>query len=138
MSFFLSSRRRHTRCALVTGVQTCALPVSGDARLIALDADTGKPCEDFGDHGTVDLTVGMGEVPPGFFSVTSQPTVVPGTVLVGGWVWANPSIDMPSGLVSAYDARTGELTWDWDLGRLAGRRVGTGCGSWGCARWSRE
>src|SRR3546814_10357703 len=25
--FFLSSRRRHTRCALVTGVQTCALPI---------------------------------------------------------------------------------------------------------------
>src|SRR3546814_3340374 len=26
---FFSSRRRHTRCALVTGVQTCALPISG-------------------------------------------------------------------------------------------------------------
>src|SRR3546814_1524669 len=28
--FFFSSRRRHTRCALVTGVQTCALPISFD------------------------------------------------------------------------------------------------------------
>src|SRR3546814_11021399 len=28
MSFFFSSRRRHTRCALVSGVQTCALPIS--------------------------------------------------------------------------------------------------------------
>src|SRR3546814_5782759 len=28
MIFFFSSRRRHTRCALVTGVQTCALPIS--------------------------------------------------------------------------------------------------------------
>src|SRR3546814_5542252 len=28
--FFFSSRRRHTRCALVTGVQTCALPISSD------------------------------------------------------------------------------------------------------------
>src|SRR3546814_4542059 len=27
--FVFSSRRRHTRCALVTGVQTCALPISG-------------------------------------------------------------------------------------------------------------
>src|SRR3546814_11537638 len=27
--FFFSSRRRHTRCALVTGVQTCALPIGG-------------------------------------------------------------------------------------------------------------
>src|SRR3546814_2461469 len=29
--FFFSSRRRHTRCALVTGVQTCALPISGSS-----------------------------------------------------------------------------------------------------------
>src|SRR3546814_1744860 len=28
MLFFIASRRRHTRCALVTGVQTCALPIS--------------------------------------------------------------------------------------------------------------
>src|SRR3546814_16916249 len=36
--FFFSSRRRHTRCALVTGVQTCALPISlhGAARLAAV------------------------------------------------------------------------------------------------------
>src|SRR3546814_2477966 len=33
--FFFSSRRRHTRCALVTGVQTCALPISGIARFAA-------------------------------------------------------------------------------------------------------
>src|SRR3546814_4632248 len=31
-TFFFSSRRRHTRCALVTGVQTCALPISSDGR----------------------------------------------------------------------------------------------------------
>src|SRR3546814_2337853 len=33
--FFFSSRRRHTRCALVTGVQTCALPISDDVRAAA-------------------------------------------------------------------------------------------------------
>src|SRR3546814_9881443 len=34
--FVFSSRRRHTRCALVTGVQTCALPISasGEARVM--------------------------------------------------------------------------------------------------------
>src|SRR3546814_2138296 len=36
--FFFSSRRRHTRCALVTGVQTCALPISASATL---------PCQRF-------------------------------------------------------------------------------------------
>src|SRR3546814_1055361 len=33
--FFFSSRRRHTRCALVTGFQTCALPISRRAREVA-------------------------------------------------------------------------------------------------------
>src|SRR3546814_7920960 len=39
--FFFSSRRRHTRCALVTGVQTCALPISLDALAPAGTAITG-------------------------------------------------------------------------------------------------
>src|SRR3546814_5033311 len=48
--FFFSSRRRHMRCALVTGVQTCALPIypvqrPGDNKwsmtIFARDADTG-------------------------------------------------------------------------------------------------
>src|SRR3546814_4348813 len=34
--FFFSSRRRHTRCALVTGVQTCALPISRSNKTIAV------------------------------------------------------------------------------------------------------
>src|SRR3546814_5318883 len=39
MSFFFSSRRRHTRCALVTGVQTCALPISIMSRRGSLSID---------------------------------------------------------------------------------------------------
>src|SRR3546814_4188496 len=41
--FFFSSRRRHTRCALVTGVQTCALPIYGLAAfLIPVFATLGR------------------------------------------------------------------------------------------------
>src|SRR3546814_4098374 len=40
--FFFSSRRRHTRCALVTGVQTCALPISG-RRSSILDMGRNRP-----------------------------------------------------------------------------------------------
>src|SRR3546814_7230418 len=50
-SFFLSSIRRHTRCALVTGVQTCALPIW--ARLSILkrgDADPAAAHEGVGDE----------------------------------------------------------------------------------------
>src|SRR3546814_5883640 len=42
--FFFSSRRRHTRCALVTGVQTCALPISGNGLLqIVCGAPNARP-----------------------------------------------------------------------------------------------
>src|SRR3546814_16518618 len=39
MFFFFSSRRRHTRCALVTGVQTCALPISTPFRQIEAEIE---------------------------------------------------------------------------------------------------
>src|SRR3546814_9291938 len=37
--FFFASRRRHTRCALVTGVQTCALPISVEHDLALVGRD---------------------------------------------------------------------------------------------------
>src|SRR3546814_8831535 len=46
--FFFSSRRRHTRCALVTGVQTCALPIS--MKTWFLDHGEGPLIGLFGDH----------------------------------------------------------------------------------------
>src|SRR3546814_949060 len=42
LNFFFSSRRRHTRCALVTGVQTCALPI------LTLVAPIGPRCRQAG------------------------------------------------------------------------------------------
>src|SRR3546814_15348226 len=39
MVVFFSSRRRHTRCALVTGVQTCALPISVDEERAAPEVE---------------------------------------------------------------------------------------------------
>src|SRR3546814_12236684 len=49
--FFFSSRRRHTRCALVTGVQTCALPIyGGKARVHAVYLHTLYPRLSSVDH----------------------------------------------------------------------------------------
>src|SRR3546814_5062479 len=49
--FFFSSRRRHTRCALVTGVQTCALPISPRCARLCLRDRPGVPIrqEGFGE-----------------------------------------------------------------------------------------
>src|SRR3546814_5059447 len=55
--FFFSSRRRHTRCALVTGVQTCALPIFGLTAPEVLEADVDEGIlllEDLGADGVLD------------------------------------------------------------------------------------
>src|SRR3546814_2776366 len=43
VAFFFSSRRRHTRCALVTGVQTCALPIWSKVRTSVAADDATAP-----------------------------------------------------------------------------------------------
>src|SRR3546814_7088983 len=50
---FFSSRRRHTRCALVTGVQTCALPILGwlNRRLTSRSARVQHACDTQGNTG---------------------------------------------------------------------------------------
>lgn len=90
-----------------------------DARLIALDAATGKPCPGFGEMGIVDLTVGMGEVKPGYYFTTSAPLVARDRIIIGGWVVDNEERGEPSGVVRAFDANTGALVWAWDLGNPA-------------------
>ena len=87
-----------------------------DARLFELDAKTGKPCPDFGSGGIVDLKQGMGEVKPGFYFQTSAPLVARDYIIIGGWVVDNYSRGEPSGVIRAFDARTGALAWAWDLG----------------------
>ena len=87
-----------------------------DARLIALDARTGERCADFGEDGEVSLLPGMGEVKPGFYYVTSPPTVARNTLVLGGWVADNQETDEPSGVVRGFDPISGDLKWAWDLG----------------------
>ena len=86
-----------------------------DAKLIAVSAATGTLCTSFGDNGTVDLNVGMGETPPGFYVPTTGPIVAGDKILVGGWIGDNYSVGEPSGVVRAFDAHTGNLIWAWDL-----------------------
>ncbi len=117
-----------------------------DARLIAVDAETGQACQDFGRGfgvgGEVSLTLGMGEVFPAMVAVTSPPTIVRGVAVVGhlGLVYVpmgNSAADYYSGsrtdienkhntAIVALDALTGDVrwvfqtihidVWDYDLG----------------------
>ena len=87
---------------------------TGDARLIALDADDGRPCEDFGDGGQIDLHRGVGDHDPWEYQVTSPPTVVRDVVAVGAMVADNQRRAAPSGVVRGFDVRSGALRWAFD------------------------
>ena len=67
----------------------------------------------------VDLNLGIGETVPGWYAVTSPPTVVRGVAIVGAQVKDGQAEDAPSGVVRGYDAVTGALVWAWDLGNPA-------------------
>jgi len=87
-----------------------------DARLIALNAATGKPCRDFGDNGIIDLRQGL-RIPVRDFAdyeETSPPAVIGSTIVVGSGIADNNATDQPSGEVRAYDVITGKAKWTWD------------------------
>jgi len=90
-----------------------------DGRLLALDAATGKPCQDFADHGVINLLEGIrSQFKEGDewrdYLVTSPPAVVDGKVIVGSSIGDNRAVLEELGTVRAFDARTGKLAWSWD------------------------
>lgn len=87
-----------------------------NASLIAVDAITGTPCSDFGQDGIVDLRRGMGDHPVADYYFTSPPLVAGNNLVVGGLVNDTQNLGLPSGVVRAYDALTGDFVWAWDMG----------------------
>ncbi|MCD2512568.1 membrane-bound PQQ-dependent dehydrogenase, glucose/quinate/shikimate family [Comamonas endophytica] len=135
----LESKRQHQTCrgvayhgsaaapaaattAAGAGVQAASLCANriflptADAKLYALDAATGKPCADFGKGGALDLTHNMPFKQPGFYYSTSPPVVAGDRVIVSGAVNDNYDVRSPSGVIRAYDVRSGKLLWNWDSG----------------------
>jgi len=87
-----------------------------DARLFALDARDGEPCADFGHEGGVDLGSGVPRVEGRRedYQQTAPPAVVHDLVIVGSKISDSKVADAPSGVVRAFDARTGALRWSWE------------------------
>src|SRR5271170_3352068 len=85
-----------------------------DARLIAIDAATGKVCAGFGE---IDLTKGVGFLDEGKwhdYQVTSPPAVIGDLVITGSSIGDNRIANSERGIVRAFDARTGALRWSFD------------------------
>ncbi|MBY4607822.1 glucose/quinate/shikimate family membrane-bound PQQ-dependent dehydrogenase [Rhizobium sp. 9T] len=123
----MNPNRQHQTCRGVTyyadpdvaAGQPCAervyLPTS-DARLIALDAADGKVCTGFADQGVLHLETGMRFNPAGYYYSTSPPVAVAGKIIIGGAVNDNYSTEEQSGVIRAFDIKTGALVWNWDSG----------------------
>ncbi len=98
-----------------------------DAKLHAVDADTGKACTDFGNGGIVDIDQWNVENAKWPLSILQPPTVY-GDLLFVGWAgkdWAEAQA--PPGTVFALDARTGALRWTFHtLDPVAAAQSGTG------------
>ncbi|MBB3695721.1 membrane-bound PQQ-dependent dehydrogenase, glucose/quinate/shikimate family [Sphingomonas sp. BK580] len=122
----VTQHMQHLTCRGVSYLATpgagsdCARRVfvaTNDARLIAIDAASGRRCAGFGRGGDVDLRRGMEVGPHGWYQGTSAPLVARGLVIVGGAVYDNIATHVPAGVIRAYDARDGHLVWNFDPAR---------------------
>ena len=107
----------HRGVAVWRDARTRALRVllNSRDRLIELDAQSGQPVPEFGDHGIVNLLDGLQwPVDPTRYTNTSPPIVFGDLVIVGNGV-ADRLIYRrdPPGDVRAYDARTGRRVWSF-------------------------
>jgi quinoprotein glucose dehydrogenase len=102
-----------------TGGEACArriIAATIDARLVAVDAATGKLCASFGSGGVVNLRKGLRAAPDEFtfYEVTSPPAIVGDLIITGSAIADNTNLAPASGEVRAFDARTGALRWTFD------------------------
>src|SRR4051812_3554819 len=107
---------RDGRGAAGAACTTRIIAATIDARLIEVDAATGKPCGGFGAAGAVDLRKGLRVAPDefAFYEVTSPPAIVGDLIITGSAIADNTNLAPASGEVRAWDVRTGALKWSFD------------------------
>ncbi|MGB8478075.1 MAG: pyrroloquinoline quinone-dependent dehydrogenase [Acidobacteriaceae bacterium] len=105
-----SSRRREMSTVCSNRIFEATL----DRCLIAIDANDGRLCQDFGSHGSVDLTKSIHLLDKTWYEFTSPPTVVKDVVIIDSSVGDDQGVEMTSGAVRGFDARSGNLLWTWE------------------------
>ena len=86
-----------------------------DGRIIAIDGETGDRCDSFGDNGQIDLTDSLtAQEEPSEYGITSAPAILNGILVTGSYNEDSIRNDIPSGVVRAYDLRTGDFLWGWN------------------------
>ncbi|MEE2776899.1 MAG: pyrroloquinoline quinone-dependent dehydrogenase [Acidobacteriota bacterium] len=114
---------------------------TGNGYLICVFAETGRPCEDFGDGGHVDLMEGIPRAVRGgrdwlnalLYSVQSPPIVVGDTVVTPMSISSYNNVkEMPPGWLRGFDVRTGALRWTFHTIPQAGE---PGNETWSDGSW---
>ncbi len=89
---------------------------TNDARLLAFSFVDGRRCPGFGENGEVNLAEGVGPIYwSGEYQITSPPAVAGELVIVGSAISDGNRLEAPSGVVRAFNARSGALVWAFDL-----------------------
>lgn len=84
-----------------------------DGILLAVDAESGKLCPDFGDSGKIDLN-NFDYKGEGRIYSTTPPAIYEDVIITGGSTYDNKYGDSLDGIVRGFDARTGEELWNWN------------------------
>jgi quinoprotein glucose dehydrogenase len=99
------------------GNDACATRVfmtTNDARLLAIDAATGKLCDGFGRGGAARPEIDVPTLFEGEYQITSPPTIAGDVVMVGSALGDTLRTHGPSGRITAFDARNGAIVWTFD------------------------
>ncbi|MBI1784568.1 pyrroloquinoline quinone-dependent dehydrogenase [Candidatus Sumerlaeota bacterium] len=88
---------------------------TGSAHMVAIDAKTGKACENFGNAGFIDLTEGgRRPIDRNVYAISSPPIVCREVVTVGSSIFDGPTQkEMPPGDIRGFDVRTGKELWNF-------------------------
>jgi quinoprotein glucose dehydrogenase len=87
---------------------------TNDARVLALDVATGRPCDAFGQGGTALQQPDIPTLFEGEYQITSPPTVAGDILMVGSAMADTLRTRSPSGRITAFDARSGAIVWHFD------------------------
>jgi quinoprotein glucose dehydrogenase len=106
---------------------------TGNGRLVCVHAKTGRPCEDFGDHGMIDAMAGLPRairenrdyLNAMLYSIQSPPIVVRDKVIHGSSIADRRTMkEAVPGWVRAWNVRTGEHEWDFHTVPASGDEFG--------------
>lgn len=107
----------HRGVAIWSGADERRVFLNSRWRLIAIDAATGQPIEDFGQGGEIDLTEHLQwSTNRLHYTQTSPPVIYGDLVIVGNGLWDGFAYERdPPGHIMAFDVHSGELRWRFNL-----------------------